>query len=84
MIGAGDLQMESAGQDGQQFFFNIRRPNEVQSLIHVQIEENEHDNGAGGTVDVASRLERLEGLRDRGTLTEEEFQREKRRLLDSL
>lgn len=84
MIGAGDLQMESAGQDGQQFFFNIRRPNDVQSLIHVQIEENEHDNDAGGTVDVASRLERLEGLRDRGTLTEEEFQREKRRLLDSL
>jgi hypothetical protein len=32
---------------------------------------------------VASQLERLEAMRDRGTLTPEEFDAQKRRLLDS-
>lgn len=85
MIRAGDLQIESAGQDGQQHFSDIRRPDEVQRVIHAQIEDN--DRRSRGQVsqasDVASQLERLEGLRDRGTLTQEEFQREKQRLLDS-
>jgi uncharacterized membrane protein YdbT with pleckstrin-like domain len=86
VIRAGDLHIESAGQDGQQLFADIRRPDEVQSLIHAQIEEN----GRRGTIsevvsrtDIASQLEKLEGLRDRGTLSEAEFEREKRRLLES-
>ena len=36
---------------------------------------------AGG--DHASQLERLEAMRDRGTLTEEEFQAHKQKLLDT-
>ena len=35
---------------------------------------------AGGT-DVATQLEKLEAMRDRGTLTPEEFEQQKRRLL---
>jgi uncharacterized membrane protein YdbT with pleckstrin-like domain len=83
LIRAGDLQIESAGQDGQQNFSDIRRPDEVQRLIHAQIEENDQRsrNGTSGTSDTASQLEKLEGLRDRGTLTQEEFQREKDKLL---
>jgi uncharacterized membrane protein YdbT with pleckstrin-like domain len=83
LIRAGDLQIESAGQDGQQNFSDIRRPDEVQRLIHAQIEENDQRsrNGSSGTSDTASQLEKLEGLRDRGTLTQEEFQREKDKLL---
>ena len=85
IIHAGDLQIESAGQDGQQLFSDIRRPDEVQSLIHAQIEENDQRSRFGeppAATDVASQLEKLEGLRDRGTLSEAEFEREKRRLLD--
>jgi len=83
MIRAGDLQIESAGQDGQQHFVDIRRPDEVQSLIHAQIENNDlrSRGGPAPAIDVASQLERLEGLRDRGTVTQEEFEREKRKLL---
>ena len=83
LIRAGDLQIESAGQDGQQNFSDIRRPDEVQRLIHAQIEENDlrSRNGSSGSLGVASQLEKLEGLRDRGTLTQEEFQREKDKLL---
>lgn len=83
LIRAGDLQIESAGQDGQQNFSDIRRPDEVQRLIHGQIEENDQRSRSGnsGSSDTASQLEKLEGLRDRGTLTQEEFQREKNRLI---
>jgi uncharacterized membrane protein YdbT with pleckstrin-like domain len=83
LIRAGDLQIESAGQDGQQNFSDIRRPDEVQRLIHGQIEENDQRSRSGnsGSLDTASQLEKLEGLRDRGTLTQEEFQREKNRLI---
>lgn len=83
IIRAGDLQIESAGQDGQQLFSDIRRPDEVQSLIHAQIEENDlRGRATESFIDVAGQLEKLEGLRDRGTLNAEEFEREKRRLLD--
>ena len=36
---------------------------------------------APATTDLADQLERLEALRDRGTLTPEEFEIQKRRLL---
>ena len=37
----------------------------------------------GGRESISIELERLAGLRDRGVLTEEEFQEQKRRLLNS-
>lgn len=84
LIKAGDLHIESAGQEGQQHFSDVKRPDELQRLIHGQIEENDHRsrNGATAMSDVASQLERLEALRDRGSLTHDEFLREKERLLD--
>ena len=38
MLGAGDLLIESGGEDGQQRFTDIRRPAQVQNLIHAQME----------------------------------------------
>lgn len=83
LIKSGDLRVESAGPEGWQAFSDIRRPDDVQKIIHSQIEENDRRSRghSGGPVDVATQLERLEGLRDRGSLTPEEFQREKHRLL---
>lgn len=85
IIHAGDLRIESAGQEGQQLFADIRRPDEVQSLIHAQIEENGRRPyiAPSTATDTAGQLEKLEGLRDRGTLSDAEFEREKRRLLDN-
>lgn len=83
LIRAGDLLIESGGEDGQQRFSDVRKPDEVQRLIHAQIEENGRpDSVAGSVTDVATQLEKLEGLRDRGSISPEEFEREKRRLLD--
>jgi uncharacterized membrane protein YdbT with pleckstrin-like domain len=90
IVGAGDLLVESAGEDGQQRFTDVRHPDRVQNLIHAQINENEDRlytavaAGAGQGVnplDAATQLEKLEGMLQRGTLTREEFEIEKRRLL---
>jgi uncharacterized membrane protein YdbT with pleckstrin-like domain len=86
MIAAGDLLIESAGLDGRQRFTDIKHPERVQNLIHAQIEaKNDRritsDTVASGPVDVATQLERLAALRDRGVLTDDEFEVQKRRLL---
>jgi membrane protein YdbS with pleckstrin-like domain len=91
MLGAGDLLIESGAEEGQQRFTDVRNPDRVQNLIHSQMELNE-DRMYGRVsregkpistgLDVPSQLEKLEAMRDRGTLTPEEFETQKRRLLD--
>ncbi len=83
MFGAGDLLIESAGELGQQRFTDIRHPDQVQQTIHAQgelREERRHSGTSGGT-DIAGQLEKLEGMLSRGTLTQEEFDAQKRKLL---
>ena len=85
MLGAGDLLIESAGTDGQQRFTDVRNPARVQQLIHQQGEMREqtriHGSGVSLGSDVATQLEKLEGMLQRGTLTQEEFDAQKQRLL---
>jgi uncharacterized membrane protein YdbT with pleckstrin-like domain len=91
IVGAGDLLVESAGEDGQQRFTDVRHPDRIQNVIHEQINENERRpypdaapaGAAGATAvnDHATQLEKLEGMLQRGTLSREEFEAEKRRLL---
>ncbi len=40
VIGAGDLDIESAGRDGQSHFDNVRHPDMVQQEIYRQMETN--------------------------------------------
>jgi uncharacterized membrane protein YdbT with pleckstrin-like domain len=89
MIGAGDLLIESGGEDGRQRFTDIRNPEKVQNLIHSQMEVNEQRRGAnhrgdaastGPVIDVVAQLEKLEGLVSRGALTREEFDAQKHKL----
>ncbi|MEZ5218744.1 MAG: PH domain-containing protein [Ilumatobacteraceae bacterium] len=88
LIGAGDLLIESGGEDGQQRFTDIRHPEQVQKLIHEQMEGNEQRKFGGmrtaspAMIDPIAQLERLEALRDRGTITQEEFELQKRRILE--
>jgi len=90
MVGAGDLLIESGAKEGQQRFTDIRNPDRVQNLIHSQMQAREdsmygvNQDGATSATsgDVATQLEKLEGLRDRGSLTHEEFEQHKRKLLD--
>lgn len=83
ILGAGDLLIESAGVDGRQRFTDIRHPEKVQNLIHAQTAASEQRRVGGEqpATDVATQLEKLEGLLERGSLTPEEFEEQKRRLL---
>ena len=82
MFGAGDLVIESAGESGQQRFTDIRNPDQVQKKIYAQINVNEErSRGQVVVTDTATQLEKLEGMLDRGTLTREEFESQKRKLL---
>lgn len=87
IIGAGDLIIESAGEQGRQVFSDIRRPEGVQKTIYHQGELNQERMARGGMPaagpSTSSELQRLADLRDRGVLTEEEFQAQKRRILGS-
>ena len=84
LIQVGDLLVESGGQEGQQVFSDIARPEELQNIIHstIQREKNQRSDGAPSLAGIAHELERLEGLRNRGVLTDEEFEEQKRRLID--
>lgn len=83
MLGTGDLLIESGGESGQQRFTDIKNPSRVQNMIHSQREANNQRMFSGGNAgtDAATQLEKLEGMLERGTLTREEFEAEKRRLL---
>ena len=87
ILGAGDLLIESGGEDGQQRFTDVRKPQNVQNLIHAQVEGKSRQRGAyssapvAAPLDVASQLEKLEGLHQRGSLSQEEFDAQKARLL---
>ena len=84
LIGAGDLTIESAGEHGQSTFEDIRRPEAVQLEIYRQMEANQQRmvGGPGPRAPSAlDDLERLAALRDRGVITEAEFQRKKQELL---
>jgi uncharacterized membrane protein YdbT with pleckstrin-like domain len=81
LVGAGDLLIESGGESGQQHFTDIRQPDRVQRVIHAEMDARRSRLGADAVVDVAGQLERLESMLLRGTLTPDEFERQKQRLL---
>jgi membrane protein YdbS with pleckstrin-like domain len=96
LIGAGDLIISSASEFGRQVFGDIRNPEEVQKAISHQGELNKErmyrGGGRGsaapaqGTMPPASasttgELERLAELLNKGVLTEDEFQSQKKRIL---
>lgn len=86
MLGAGDLLIESGGEDGQQRFTDIKDPAGVQNLLHSEVEKLRNRKGGGfaapaAAMSVPEQLERLEGLLERGSITQEEFDSQKAKLL---
>jgi uncharacterized membrane protein YdbT with pleckstrin-like domain len=94
MIGAGDLIIQSASEAGREVFGDIRHPEEVQKTIYQQGEHNQkrmyQGMGSGsaapssnpaGAPSTTAELQRLAELRDKGVLTESEFQNQKKKIL---
>jgi uncharacterized membrane protein YdbT with pleckstrin-like domain len=89
MVGAGDLVIQSASEFGRNVFANVRNPEQVQRTIYQQGERNKERMYQGrptgpspASPSVTTELERLAELRDKGVLTESEFQNQKKRMLD--
>ena len=84
VLRSGDLVIESAGEMGRQTFSDVLRPDRVQNEIYKAMEratERDAVRHASAGMSVADELERLDGLRARGVLSEAEFQAQKARLL---
>ena len=92
IIGAGDLDIESAGKDGQSHFDFIRHPDGVQHEVYRQMETRNMpvamvqqapapapapQPGAA----VPEQIEQLARLRDQGHITAAEFEAKKAELL---
>jgi uncharacterized membrane protein YdbT with pleckstrin-like domain len=79
VLGAGDLLIESASEDGQQLFGDIRNPEQVQNMIHEAI--HARTGKSADASPVVAQLERLEAMLHRGSITQSEFDEQKRKLL---
>lgn len=88
IIGAGSLVIESAGELGQEPFTTIPHPAKVQNEIYRQIELAQHrsaDRMAGKRdLSIPEQLEKLDELRQRGIINDEEFQAKKAQLLERM
>ncbi len=96
IIGAGDLDIESAGRDGQSHFDFIRHPDGVQHEVYRQMETRNMPVAmvqqapaaapaaapapAPGAA-VPDQIEQLARLRDQGHITEAEYEAKKAELL---
>ncbi len=93
IIGAGDLDIESAGKDGQSHFDFIRHPDGVQHEIYRQMEfRNMPQMQPGGVAapvptaaaSVPEQIEQLAHLRDQGHITAAEYEQKKAQLLERM
>ena len=113
LIGAGDVTLESAGEESDTKFADVRHPEQVQKTIYVAREQDEQRRARAAVVDeappapapsapqpaaaaaspapaaaasagqpqVADELAKLADLRDRGVISDAEFQAQKAKLL---
>jgi uncharacterized membrane protein YdbT with pleckstrin-like domain len=88
IIGAGDLVIESAGERGQETFSDVPHPDAVQQEIYRQMEANAARRAGGGArvagPSVTEQIAALADLRDRGAISDVEFEAKKAQLLDRL
>ncbi|CAB4667063.1 unannotated protein [freshwater metagenome] len=55
-IGAGDLDIQSAGRDGSSHFENVRHPDAVQQEIYLQMESREQNRSRRDAGDIARAI----------------------------
>ena len=93
IIGAGDLDIESAGKDGQSHFDFIRHPDGVQHEVYRQMETRNMPvamvqqppaaapPSPAPSAAVPDQIEQLARLRDQGHITDAEYEAKKAELL---
>ncbi len=99
MLNNGVVTIESAGETGDSVFENIPDPQKVRALIFGQMQADEQADadrdaaaiaealnakGASGGGTVQDRLDELEALRDRGLVSDDEFEIKRKQILEDL
>lgn len=96
IVGAGSLEVESAGQDGETRFTDVRHPDAVQQEIYKQMEEDAKRRAswvrgdaapaaaAPAGPDIAEQIRQLADLRDKGLITAAEYETKKAQLLERM
>ncbi|MET0894422.1 MAG: PH domain-containing protein [Acidimicrobiia bacterium] len=97
IIGAGDLDIESAGRDGQSHFDFVRHPDGVQHEIYREMEKRNMPQNfmqpapataptapAAAPPSVPEQIEQLAQLKAQGHITDAEYEQKKAELLDRM
>jgi uncharacterized membrane protein YdbT with pleckstrin-like domain len=92
LLGAGDLGIESAGERGAETFEDVRKPAIVQNEIYRQMEANSNRMYTGpqqaatqqSGLSIPEQIEKLDELRKRGVISEQEFASKKADLLNRM
>jgi uncharacterized membrane protein YdbT with pleckstrin-like domain len=93
ILGAGDLGIESAGERGSETFEDVRKPAIVQNEIYRQMEAYANRRRGGGTaaaptqeaaLSIPEQIEKLDELRKRGVISDQEFAAKKADLLNRM
>ena len=88
----GDLVVESGGERGREVISNIPNPERVQSVIHAAMDDQEdlHERARPRPAErtdrdsVLDQIDRLDQLRQRGVISQAEFDAKKAQLLERL
>jgi len=88
IIGAGDVMVESAGERGQEPFADLPKPQHVQNAIYAEMERSQTRSAqrasAPTQLSVPEQIEKLDELRQRGVISQAEFDAKKAQLLDRM
>jgi uncharacterized membrane protein YdbT with pleckstrin-like domain len=92
VIGAGDILLESAGREGREVFPDLPRPARIQQAIAVQVDRlrGQGRSPASPASDppaawsIPAQIQQLGLLRQRGLITDAEFEAKKTELLNRL
>jgi uncharacterized membrane protein YdbT with pleckstrin-like domain len=90
IIGAGDVLLESAGRQGHEVFPDLPRPARIQQAIAAQLDRMRRPAAASPAGEgaegwsIPAQIEQLDALRQRGLITDAEFEAKKTQLLDRL
>jgi uncharacterized membrane protein YdbT with pleckstrin-like domain len=98
IFGFGNVQIQTAAEIGSTTYYMVEKPKKLKDTITLMQEEYKNnqilsqaqqlakaistDSQKGNKSDITAKLEKLFELKQKGVLTEEEFNKGKRKILD--
>jgi len=84
VLGFGALEVDHSGEDGGDVFKYVGRPDRIVKLISSQISRYSSARGAGKAFSPIDELSKLAELRQAGSITQDEYEMAKSRLLNQI